>query len=169
MISRPSLLGATSAFCGRSRFVLGPQALLAAHGVDRLSGFLVAPSKLGRLITAEEPLRRCDGRNREPSQLNAAPRRLRSGALPGRSSQSALGSGTARRHAPSKSRGMCAALSRREAYLDLRREGYSSIFFFASSGTSTLVEPTSEIVTLVVRSMSRSLPLKLIFPVTWSS
>src|SRR5439155_8454682 len=42
-------------------------------------------------------------------------------------------------------------------------------FFFASSGTSTFVEPTSLISTVVVRSMSTSLPLKLIVPCTLNS
>src|SRR3954452_16632397 len=37
-------------------------------------------------------------------------------------------------------------------------------FPFASAGTSTLVEPTSLISTVVVRSMSMSLPPKLIWP-----
>src|SRR6185369_3722703 len=38
------------------------------------------------------------------------------------------------------------------------------IFFFASSGTSTLVVPTSLISTVVVRSTSRSSPLKVTVP-----
>src|SRR5688500_11433876 len=46
-----------------------------------------------------------------------------------------------------------------------RREGYDT-FPFASSGTSTFVEPTSLISTVVVRSMSMSLPWKLIVPLT---
>ena len=40
-------------------------------------------------------------------------------------------------------------------------------FFFASSGTSILVVPTSLISTVVVRSMSMLLPPKSIEPVTW--
>src|SRR5207253_2825840 len=39
-------------------------------------------------------------------------------------------------------------------------------FFFASSGTSTFVLPTSLISTVVVRSRSRSSPLKLTVPET---
>src|SRR5688500_16361090 len=46
---------------------------------------------------------------------------------------------------------------------------YASSFFFASSGTSSLVEPTSLISTVVVRLMSMSLLLKLILPWTLNS
>src|ERR1035437_329234 len=42
-------------------------------------------------------------------------------------------------------------------------------FFFASSGTSTLVLPASLISTVVVRSTSRVLPLKSTVPWTWNS
>src|SRR5438105_13687558 len=44
-----------------------------------------------------------------------------------------------------------------------------AIFPFASDGTSTFVEPTSFTSTVVVRSTSKSLPLKLMFPVRWNS
>src|SRR5690606_15782727 len=66
------------------------------------------------------------------------------------------------RPSPGKKRPVCQRGKPGDKNHSWAKPVYAPSFFFTSSGTSTLVEPTSLISTVVVRSMLRSSPSRVV-------